>query len=67
MTSYIALLRAVNVDGTGKLPMAELRGIAEELGFAHRVTSVEPFFARRPVPTSWLGIEPQSHLDRRWE
>lgn len=34
MTAYIALLRAVNVGGTGKLPMAELKRIAEEAGFA---------------------------------
>ncbi len=33
MTTYVALLRAVNVGGTGKLPMAELKRIAEELGF----------------------------------
>lgn len=33
MTAYVALLRAVNVGGTGKLPMAELKRIAEELGF----------------------------------
>lgn len=31
--THIALLRAVNVGGTGKLPMAELRAMAEELGF----------------------------------
>jgi uncharacterized protein (DUF1697 family) len=34
MTAYVALLRAVNVAGTGKLPMAELRAIAEDLEFA---------------------------------
>ena len=33
MTAFVALLRAVNVGGTSKLPMAELRAIAEELGF----------------------------------
>jgi uncharacterized protein (DUF1697 family) len=33
MTAFVALLRAVNVGGTGKLPMAELKRIAEELGF----------------------------------
>jgi uncharacterized protein (DUF1697 family) len=33
VTAYVALLRAVNVGGTGKLPMAELRRIAEDLGF----------------------------------
>ena len=33
MSQYIALLRAVNVGGTSKLPMAELKSIADELGF----------------------------------
>jgi uncharacterized protein (DUF1697 family) len=32
-TAFVALLRAVNVGGTGKLPMAELKKIAEDLGF----------------------------------
>jgi uncharacterized protein (DUF1697 family) len=31
--SYVALLRAVNVGGTGKLPMAELRAMCERAGF----------------------------------
>lgn len=34
MQTFIALLRAVNVGGTGKLPMAELKAFCEELGFA---------------------------------
>ena len=34
MTTYIALLRAVNVGGSGKLPMADLRAMAVALGFA---------------------------------
>ena len=29
MAVYIALLRAVNVGGTGSLPMAELKAICE--------------------------------------
>ena len=33
MARYIAFLRAVNVGGTGKLPMAELRTLCAELGF----------------------------------
>ena len=33
MTSYACLLRAVNVGGTGKLPMAELRAMCEAAGF----------------------------------
>ena len=34
MTCYIALIRAVNVGGTGKLPMSELKSMCEALGFA---------------------------------
>lgn len=33
MTRYVALLRAVNVGGTGKLPMDVLRAMAEAQGF----------------------------------
>ena len=33
MTAFVALLRAVNVGGTGKLPMTELEAMCEELGF----------------------------------
>lgn len=34
MPHYVALLRAVNVGGTGKLPMSELRAMGEAAGFA---------------------------------
>jgi uncharacterized protein (DUF1697 family) len=33
MTAYVALLRAVNVGGTGKLPMRDLAAICEAQGF----------------------------------
>jgi uncharacterized protein (DUF1697 family) len=33
MGSFVALLRAVNVGGTGKLAMSDLKAICEELGF----------------------------------
>lgn len=33
MTTYIALLRAVNVGGTGKLTMADLTRLCEQAGF----------------------------------
>jgi len=33
MAAFVALLRAVNVGGTGKLPMNELKAMCEELGF----------------------------------
>lgn len=33
MTTYIAFLRAVNVGGTGKLPMGDLKNMCENAGF----------------------------------
>jgi uncharacterized protein (DUF1697 family) len=33
MGAFVAVLRAVNVGGTGKLPMSDLKEICEELGF----------------------------------
>lgn len=33
MTRYVALLRAVNVGGTGALPMAKLKAVCVEAGF----------------------------------
>jgi uncharacterized protein (DUF1697 family) len=33
MKAFIALLRAVNVGGTGKLPMTELKALCEAAGF----------------------------------
>ena len=41
MTSYVALLRAVNVGGTGKLPMTDLKRICVDAGF----TQVETYIA----------------------
>jgi uncharacterized protein (DUF1697 family) len=41
VTTYIALLRAVNVGGTGKLPMADLRAMCLELGS----TNVQTYIA----------------------
>jgi uncharacterized protein (DUF1697 family) len=40
MTSYVALLRAANVGGTGKLPMAELKAMAERAGFIRARTYI---------------------------
>ena len=39
-TAYIALLRAVNVLGTGKLPMADLALICRTIGFAEIKTYI---------------------------
>lgn len=35
MTAWVALLRAVNVGGTGKLAMADLRAMGKACGFAN--------------------------------
>jgi uncharacterized protein (DUF1697 family) len=40
MTKYVALLRAVNVGGTGKLPMAELKSMCSDAGFARVETYI---------------------------
>ena len=41
MTVYVALLRAINVGGTGKLPMAELKAVCEKLGFSNVKTYIQ--------------------------
>jgi uncharacterized protein (DUF1697 family) len=41
MPNYVALLRAVNVGGTGKLPMAKLQAICVDAGF----TGVKTYIA----------------------
>jgi uncharacterized protein (DUF1697 family) len=40
MPAFIALLRAVNVGGTGKLPMEELRALCVRAGFAKARTYI---------------------------
>jgi uncharacterized protein (DUF1697 family) len=39
--AYVALLRAVNVGGTGKLPMKELKAMCEEAGFESVSTYIQ--------------------------
>jgi uncharacterized protein (DUF1697 family) len=41
MKAYAALLRAINVGGTGKLPMAELRELCEGCGFTNVGTYIQ--------------------------
>jgi uncharacterized protein (DUF1697 family) len=41
MPVYVVLLRAINVGGTGKLAMAELKSICEALGFADVKTYIQ--------------------------
>lgn len=53
MTAYIALLRAVNVGGTGKLPMTVLKQICEDAGFA----AVKTYIASGNVVFTATGDE----------
>jgi uncharacterized protein (DUF1697 family) len=41
MTAYAALLRAINVGGTGKLPMTELKALCEKAGFFDVATYIQ--------------------------
>ena len=63
MPACIALLRAVNVGGTGKLPMSELKTMCEQLGF----TGVRTYIASGNVvfssPKSEAAIK--SALEKR--
>jgi hypothetical protein len=40
MTKYVALLRAINVRGTGKLPMSDLIAMCRNAGFARVETYI---------------------------
>jgi uncharacterized protein (DUF1697 family) len=45
MKTYVALLRAVNVGGTGKLPMSTLKQMCEEVG----LKQVRTYIASRNI------------------
>lgn len=63
MSVYIALLHAVNVGGTGKLPMEDLKTICLDAGFTH----VETYIASGNVIFETPASEPKvkSELERR--
>ena len=60
-TRYVALLRAVNVGGTGKLPMTELKAMADELGFENVRTYIASgnlvFDSDLPEPKAKAALE----------
>ena len=53
MPVFIALLRAINVGGTGKLPMGDLRSLCEKAGFRN----VRTYIASGNVVAEWDGSE----------
>jgi len=65
MTVYIALLRAVNVGGTGKLAMAELQALCRKAGFEN----VQTYIASGNVVFESGGSETKvkAELEKRLE
>lgn len=65
MPNYVALLRAVNVGGTGKLPMTELAAMCVDAGF----TNVKTYIASGNVVFSCKKVERgvRSALEQRLE
>ena len=61
MTAFVALLRAVNVGGTGKLPMSDLKEICEALGFGSVRTYIASgnvvFASRKSEAAVKAGLE----------
>ena len=62
MTAYVALLRAVNVGGTGKLPMSELKRIAEELGLGSPRTFIAS--GNLVFTSDWSESKVQEELEK---
>jgi hypothetical protein len=60
MPVYIALLRAVNVGGTGKLPMEKLKPLCIDAGFAN-VRTISPAASRLLVGVR-LGPKADGHI-----
>lgn len=63
MTVFVALLRAVNVGGTGKLPMSDLRSMCESAGFK----SVRTYIASGNVvfASNGTGAQVKAELEAR--
>lgn len=56
MPTYVALLRAVNVGGTGKLPMADLRALIAGLGYTNVETYIQSGNAVFDAPASGAAV-----------
>lgn len=61
MPAFIALLRAVNVGGTGKLPMSDLKTLCESAGF----TQVKTYIASGNV--LFLAPKSEAHVKKALE
>lgn len=68
MLRHIALLRAINLGATRKVPMAELRALLEELGFEHVRTHLQSgnaIFDARGEPAA-VGRLLEERLEERF-
>lgn len=68
-TTYIALLRGINVSGRNKIPMAELRSLAEGLGWmdiASYIQSGNLIFRANGAPES-LEAELERAIERKFD
>ncbi len=67
MATYIALLRAVNVGGTGKLPMADLRALCEKAGFTDVRTYIQSgnVVFSSPLPPTKALVTLEAALTKR--
>ncbi|WP_375777675.1 DUF1697 domain-containing protein [Bradyrhizobium sp. ma5] len=65
MPRYVALLRAVNVGGTGKLPMTELKAMCVDAGFADVQTYIASgnvvFSSKLGAPKVKAALEQRLH------
>ena len=63
MTAYVALVRAVNLSGTGKLPKEELKVIGEACGFEACRTFINS--GNLLFSTGLSAIEAKGRMERR--
>ncbi len=69
MTRFVALLRAVNLGSTNKVPMAELRALFEELGHEGVSTYLQSgnvVFDARSADARGVGAEIEDAIERKF-
>lgn len=68
MTTHAFLLRAINVGGTAKLPMAELRALATELGATEVATYIASgnLLATPPGPPTEFASALSAAIEQRY-
>jgi uncharacterized protein (DUF1697 family) len=66
VSTYVALLRAINVTGRNKIAMADLRGLFEDLGYADVTTYLQSgnvVFGTRSARTGALADAIEHRID----